>query len=307
MEKDLLTIAEVSDKSGVSRERLSALCREDKISCSKMGGAWYTTVKAVTDYKQAHKDDGDDTKKCVPQYASFSGSVKDNAFTYDGVEYVASSKAADLTGYNQDYIGELARDGIIPARKVGRTWFVAKADLLAHKKEKDEMLRAVQAEAAGARKEQASPVAHTKPDTNFNVRYISESMPDLPGALVPIHTKITHDDIPKIVSKSVSRIDDIKPPQREEKSVPQHATATKRRAYQQLQENERIKHNHTEGGVIGSGSYSQALMPFVSAIVLCGIIIGSFTYTLSTDAYGIKTVLQDTYGDLLPGKTFTYR
>ncbi|MDB5194323.1 MAG: hypothetical protein JWN50_337 [Parcubacteria group bacterium] len=52
----------------------------------------------------------------------------------DGREYISASRAAKKLGYAQDYIGELSRKGIVPARMIGRTWYVDLEALLEHKK-----------------------------------------------------------------------------------------------------------------------------------------------------------------------------
>jgi excisionase family DNA binding protein len=70
-------------------------------------------------------------------------------FTKLGVEYISSADAADITGYSQDYVGQLARSGAIPAEKVGRKWFVSKSDLLTHKEHNDSLLAAVHKKSLG--------------------------------------------------------------------------------------------------------------------------------------------------------------
>lgn len=42
---------------------------------------------------------------------------------------VSLSQAAALTGYHQDYLGQLCRLGKLPAKKMGRNWFTSKAAL----------------------------------------------------------------------------------------------------------------------------------------------------------------------------------
>lgn len=45
-------------------------------------------------------------------------------------KYISSKRAARLSGYAQDYIGQLIRMGKLPATKVGRAWFVDELALL---------------------------------------------------------------------------------------------------------------------------------------------------------------------------------
>lgn len=42
---------------------------------------------------------------------------------------ISLSKAAEITGYHQDYLGQLCRLGHLPAKKVGRNWFTSQEAL----------------------------------------------------------------------------------------------------------------------------------------------------------------------------------
>ncbi len=44
---------------------------------------------------------------------------------FESKKYISSKRASQLSGYNQDYIGQLIRDSKIEARRVGRHWFVS--------------------------------------------------------------------------------------------------------------------------------------------------------------------------------------
>lgn len=47
--------------------------------------------------------------------------------------YVSSKRAAKVTGYAKDYIGQLCREGRVPARLVGRSWYVLEAAIHDHR------------------------------------------------------------------------------------------------------------------------------------------------------------------------------
>ena len=51
----------------------------------------------------------------------------------DEKKYISSKRAADITGYAKDYVGQLCREGRIPARLVGRNWFVLEAAIQDHR------------------------------------------------------------------------------------------------------------------------------------------------------------------------------
>lgn len=47
--------------------------------------------------------------------------------------YVSSKRAAQMTGYAKDYIGQLCREGRVPARLVGRSWYVLETAIQDHR------------------------------------------------------------------------------------------------------------------------------------------------------------------------------
>lgn len=51
----------------------------------------------------------------------------------DDRKYVSSKRAAKVTGYAKDYIGQLCREGRVPARLVGRSWYVLETAIHDHR------------------------------------------------------------------------------------------------------------------------------------------------------------------------------
>ncbi len=47
--------------------------------------------------------------------------------------YVSSKKAAKITGYTKDYVGQMCREGRVEARLVGRNWYVLESSLMEHR------------------------------------------------------------------------------------------------------------------------------------------------------------------------------
>ncbi|MCR4333537.1 MAG: helix-turn-helix domain-containing protein [Patescibacteria group bacterium] len=48
-------------------------------------------------------------------------------------KYVSSKRAAKMTGYAKDYVGQLCREGRVPARLVGRGWYVLESAIQDHR------------------------------------------------------------------------------------------------------------------------------------------------------------------------------
>jgi hypothetical protein len=62
---------------------------------------------------------------------------------FEGKKFISAKRAAEITGYATDYIGQLCRSGKIDSKLVGRNWYVLEESLKGHEEE--------MAKAAGAR------------------------------------------------------------------------------------------------------------------------------------------------------------
>jgi hypothetical protein len=47
--------------------------------------------------------------------------------------YIPSKKAAEITGYAKDYVGQLCREGRVEAKLVGRSWYVLESSIREHR------------------------------------------------------------------------------------------------------------------------------------------------------------------------------
>ena len=52
---------------------------------------------------------------------------------FDKKKYISAKEASTLSGYSKDYIGQLAREKKIVAKRIGRTWYVSEDSLLNYK------------------------------------------------------------------------------------------------------------------------------------------------------------------------------
>jgi len=55
----------------------------------------------------------------------------------DEKKYLSSKRAAKVTGYAKDYVGQLCREGRVQARLVGRSWYVLESSIHDHRFGKD--------------------------------------------------------------------------------------------------------------------------------------------------------------------------
>jgi len=56
-----------------------------------------------------------------------------NEVVIEDKKYISSKRAAEVTGYAKDYIGQLCREGRVPARLIGRNWYVLESALKDHR------------------------------------------------------------------------------------------------------------------------------------------------------------------------------
>src|SRR3989344_7508846 len=83
------------------------------------------------------------------------------------VDYISSKRAAQISGYAQDYIGQLCRSGVIEAQRIGGLWYLTLESLYKHKQKADSYVPVV------PRKE---PTAETQSVVAFDGKdYISTS------------------------------------------------------------------------------------------------------------------------------------
>lgn len=95
-----------------------------------------------------------------------------NELTIDGKTYVSSKRAAEITGYAKDYIGQLCREGRITAKLVGRSWYVLESAIREHRfGAKDETKAAPRGEVADVSSTWDAPVYRSE---------VPQHLPDMP-------------------------------------------------------------------------------------------------------------------------------
>src|SRR4051812_10524718 len=96
-----------------------------------------------------------------------------NELTIDGKLYISSKRAAEITGYAKDYIGQLCREGHVDARMVGRSWYVLESSIWAHRFGGSASVAPVEAP-------QEEAELATSMDTWERPTYVAETVPSMP-------------------------------------------------------------------------------------------------------------------------------
>lgn len=93
----------------------------------------------------------------------------------DGKTYISSKRAAEITGYARDYVGQLCREGHVTARLVGRSWYVLEDSIRAHRFGEEETVEVPE-----------EPVSDWE-----SPRYISEDAPQMPKVPERAHEQVS--------------------------------------------------------------------------------------------------------------------
>jgi hypothetical protein len=155
--KQYVSSKRASELSGYAQDYIGQLARSGQIDAQRVGGLWHVLMDSLLTYKQT----ADMYKPEPPQVVHTKD--PESLITFDGKDYVSAVRAAKITGYNQDYVGQLARGGKILSRQVGNRWYVEREGILAHKREKDSLLASVQAESVGLVRAERQAV-HVEPE-----------------------------------------------------------------------------------------------------------------------------------------------
>jgi hypothetical protein len=128
-----------------SQDYVGYLARTGQISAQRIGGLWYVVLDSLKSYQESGKQRVEADQPIV----TAPSSDPESFVGLDGKSYISASRASKSCGYNQDYVGQLARSGQIAARQVGNRWYVDEVSLRKHKDEKDALLAAVQTQSVG--------------------------------------------------------------------------------------------------------------------------------------------------------------
>ena len=142
--ENLISSKRASELSGYAQDYIGQLARKGLIQGKRVAGLWYVSLESLNAYKSSA-----DLYQQRPQRSLQSAPEADSIISFDGHDYVSAARAAHITGYTPDYVGQLARNGKIMSRQIANRWYVHRDEILAHKREKDALLGAVQARSVG--------------------------------------------------------------------------------------------------------------------------------------------------------------
>lgn len=154
-----------AEMTGYTQDYIGQLARSGSITAQRVSGLWYVVEESLRNYKTK----ADEFKPTPPPPSSRTERQLESAISFDGKDYVSAQRAADITGYHPDYVGQLARTGKVLSRQVGTRWFVDREAVVEHKRHNDALLAAVQAESVGLMRQEE--IIQEKPEQSLYFTY----------------------------------------------------------------------------------------------------------------------------------------
>ncbi|MBI5458064.1 helix-turn-helix domain-containing protein [Candidatus Kaiserbacteria bacterium] len=200
--KEYISSRRASELSGYAQDYIGQLARKGLVDARRVGGLWYICMPSLQGYK-------DNASVYVPQPPEQKRSVDvESLVSFDGKDHISAARAAKITGYHQDYVGQLARSGAIISRQVGNRWYVDRDGILAHKREKDSLLGAVQAQSVGITRSGPSPAKDAPQDSYGGAGPFLTYTTDT-GDLLPVLDKQDKESLEKDTEKSEPPEEDV--------------------------------------------------------------------------------------------------
>ncbi len=170
-----------------AQDYIGQLARKSLIDARRVGGLWYVSMESL----EAYKKKAEEYKPVPPGRPEIAPEPEALVF-FDGKEYLSAAKAAQQTGYTQDYVGQLSRAGTILSRQVGNRWYVQRESIIDHKKEKDALLAEVQSQSVGLAKRVSEKISNSEYQANHRhsgheslLTYHSENQDLIPTMMRP--------------------------------------------------------------------------------------------------------------------------
>lgn len=172
-----VTSKRAAEITGYTQDYVGQLARSGAIEAQRISGLWYIAEKSLRD----HKENADTFRPEIPVVSEVKNDLE-TSISFDGRDFISAQRASVVAGYNQDYVGQLARAGKVDSRQIGNRWYIDRAALLEHKRTKDALLAAVQVESVGLQKIELKDEPSDSPDLHFSYDEPVDAVPSLPLA-----------------------------------------------------------------------------------------------------------------------------
>jgi len=125
-----LSITYAAKYSAYNSDYLTQLCRKNTLNCRQVSKVWFVELDSLSRYLQSNKKSTNNLmgysnldNTIVEIYEEMTG---EPVFVIGTKPYITSEQLAKMSGYNKDYLTQLARKNEIKAVKLGKVWFFEK-------------------------------------------------------------------------------------------------------------------------------------------------------------------------------------
>ncbi len=120
--KNYISSKRAAELMGYTQDYVGQLARSGKIDAERIGGIWYVAEHEFTQHTNSLQGSE------IPNTTNIQS--EKGIVMFEGARYISSKRAAELMGYTQDYVGQLARSGKIKAQQIGRSWYIPESVVL---------------------------------------------------------------------------------------------------------------------------------------------------------------------------------
>jgi hypothetical protein len=146
--KKYISSKRASKVSDYSSDYIGQLCRSGKLDAKMFGHTWFITEESLSRHMgTVSSPDAFKARIQNLQKASKKGSTDLELGSNEADEAVgriSGRRAAELTGYSADYIGQLCRSGKLDAKMIGHTWYVSQDSLYEYVRKLEQEQRAAE-------------------------------------------------------------------------------------------------------------------------------------------------------------------
>ncbi len=140
--KKFISAKRASEISGYTADYIGQLCRLKKLENRRIGKAWFVAENSLLEHIKNSTLKPSERPVPTPTLKSSTQVLPSSYFSptpilglkpEQEIFYVSAKRASEITGYTQDYIGQLCRSNNLDCKQVGKRWFISEVSLLEHK------------------------------------------------------------------------------------------------------------------------------------------------------------------------------
>lgn len=140
--KKFISAKRASEISGYTADYIGQLCRLKKLDNRRIGKAWFVAEKSLLEHIKNSTLKPSERPVPIPTPKTSTQILPSSYFSPTPILglkpeieifYLSAKRASEISGYTQDYIGQLCRSNNLDCKQVGKRWFISEVSLREHK------------------------------------------------------------------------------------------------------------------------------------------------------------------------------